>query len=152
LVRKEPIEDKKKDLCSGIGSGSGMGTEDSSRITSSPAQSPKRQQNASKVENIRPNGRNCFSNRYDSERKLEYPEKNIRNEEIMRRFRLHFAIFIRQRKLEKYNQIQEEIRNLQHQEKYLEENIEYRKLRKFLRSEKIDSQEKVPYTVYREHL
>ncbi len=30
LVRKEPIEDKKKDLCSE------MGTEDSSRITSSP--------------------------------------------------------------------------------------------------------------------
>jgi hypothetical protein len=37
LVRKEPIEDKKENLCSGIGSGSGMGTEDSSRITSSPA-------------------------------------------------------------------------------------------------------------------
>jgi hypothetical protein len=38
LVRKEPIEDKKEVLWSGIGtgSGSGMGTEDSSRITSSP--------------------------------------------------------------------------------------------------------------------
>jgi hypothetical protein len=33
LVRKEPIEDKREVLCSGIGSGSGMGTEDSSRIT-----------------------------------------------------------------------------------------------------------------------
>ncbi len=28
LVRKEPIEDRKKDLCSGIGSRSGMRTED----------------------------------------------------------------------------------------------------------------------------
>jgi hypothetical protein len=45
LVRKEPIEDRKEVLCSGIGtdSGSGMGTEDSSRITSSSAQTPKRQ-------------------------------------------------------------------------------------------------------------
>jgi hypothetical protein len=43
LVRKEPIEDRKEVLCSGIGtdSGSGMGTEDSSRITSSSAQTPK---------------------------------------------------------------------------------------------------------------
>jgi hypothetical protein len=30
--------------------------------------------------------------------------------------------------MEKYNQIQEEIRNLQHQGKYLEKKIEYRKL------------------------
>jgi hypothetical protein len=45
LVRKEPIEDRKEVLCSGIGtdSGSGMGTEDSSRITSSSTQTPKRQ-------------------------------------------------------------------------------------------------------------
>jgi hypothetical protein len=43
LVRKEPIEDRKEVLWSGIGidSGLGMGTEDSSRISSSPAQSPK---------------------------------------------------------------------------------------------------------------
>jgi hypothetical protein len=41
FVRKEPIEDKKEDLCSGTGSGIGMGTEDLSRISSSPAQSPK---------------------------------------------------------------------------------------------------------------
>jgi tmRNA-binding protein len=34
-----------------------------------------RQQNASKVENIHPNGRDCFSNRHDSERRLENPEK-----------------------------------------------------------------------------
>jgi hypothetical protein len=44
-----------------------------------------------------------------------------------------------------------DIRNLQHQEKYLEKNIKYRKLEKFSRSEKINFQEKVPYTVYREH-
>jgi hypothetical protein len=39
LIRKEPIEDRKEVLCSGIGtdSGSGMGTEDSSKITPSPA-------------------------------------------------------------------------------------------------------------------
>jgi hypothetical protein len=43
-----------------------------------------------------PNGRNCFSNRHDSERRLENPKK-IKSEEIMKRFRLYFAIFIRQR-------------------------------------------------------
>ncbi len=54
--------------------------------------------------------------------------------------------------MEKYNQIQEKFGNLQHQEKYLEEKIEYHKLEKFSRSGKITSQEKVPYAVYREHL
>ncbi len=72
--------------------------------------------------------------------------------------------------MEKYNQIQEEIRNLQHQGKYLEKNIVYRKLERLSDQKniwrkisstvswknsqyrkKIDSQEKVPYTVYREH-
>ncbi len=52
--------------------------------------------------------------------------------------------------MEKYNQIQEKIRNLEHQGKYLEKNIKYRKLEKFSISEKISSQEK--RTVYREHL
>jgi hypothetical protein len=32
-----------------------------------------------------------------SGRKLEYPEKNIRNEEIMKRVRLDFVILTRQR-------------------------------------------------------
>jgi hypothetical protein len=84
----------------------------------------------------------------------------------MRKLSLHFAIIVRQ-KTKEYNQIQEEIRNLQRQErhlgkksstvsledqikKYLEKKIEYRKLRKFSNSEKISSQEKS--TVYREHL
>jgi hypothetical protein len=48
--------------------------------------------------------------------------------------------------------IQEKNINLQHQEKYLEKNIKYCKLEKFLRSEKINLQEKVPYTVHIEHL
>ncbi len=142
MVRKEPIEDKKKDLCSGIGSGSGMGTEDSSRITSSPAsplnESPShktsvyRQRNASKVENIHPNGRDCFSNRHDSERRLEYPEKTSGMRKSWKNSR----------------------KNLESatSEKYLEKNMEYRKLEKFSNSEKINSREKVPYTVYREHL
>ncbi len=64
----------------------------------------------------------------------------------------NFKKNIKYLEMEKYNQIQEEIRNLQHQGKYLEKNIKYRKLEKFSRSEKINSQEKIPYTVYREHL
>ncbi len=59
-------------------------------------------------------------------------QKNIRNEKIMKRFRMHFAIFIRQRD----EKIQTNLRSRQHQEKYLEENAEYRKLEKFSRSEK----------------
>ncbi len=54
--------------------------------------------------------------------------------------------------MEEHKQIQEKIRNLQHQEKYLKKNIKYRKLEKFSSSEKINSQEKVLYTIYREHL
>ncbi len=70
----------------------------------------------------------------------------------------------------KYNQIQEEIRNLQHQEKYLEEKIEYHKLERVSDQKniwrktsstvswkncqyrkKLVLKKKVPYTVYREH-
>ncbi len=39
------------------------------------------------------------------------------------------------------------IKHLQHQGKYLQKNIKYRKLEKFSISEKINFQEKVPYTV-----
>jgi hypothetical protein len=48
--------------------------------------------------------------------------------------------------------IQEKIRSLQHQEKYLDKNIKYRKQEKFSRSEKINSKGKVSYTVHSEHL
>jgi hypothetical protein len=78
LVRKKPIENRKASY---------------SVIKTS----VYHQQNASKMENIRPNGRNCFSNRHDSERRLENPKKKIKNEEIMKKFRLYFAIFTRQR-------------------------------------------------------
>jgi hypothetical protein len=40
----------------------------------------------------------------------------------------NFKKNIKYLEMEKYNQIQEEIRNLQHQGKYLEKKIEYRKL------------------------
>ncbi len=66
LVRKEPIENGKASY---------------SLIKTS----VYLQQNASKIENTRPNDRNCLSrNEHDSERRLENPE-NIRKEEIMKR-------------------------------------------------------------------
>jgi hypothetical protein len=52
-----------------------------------------------------------------------------RDQEMMKKLSLHFAIIIRQR-MKKHRQIQEKFGNLQHQGKYLEKNIKYRELRK----------------------
>ncbi len=72
----------------------------------------------------------------------------------MRRLNLHLHLhlllrltaFIRQR-IRNIDKLNKKFENLQHQEEYLEMNIEYRKLEKFSISEKINSKGKI--TVYR---
>jgi hypothetical protein len=81
---------------------------------------------------------------------LEYPEK-IRNEEMMKKLSLHFAIIIiiiiiRQR-IRNKNKFNKKLEICNIREKYLKKNIKYRELEKFLNWEKINSQEKS--TVYR---